>query len=157
MQDKIKYMKLALELASENLKLQNGGPFGALVVKDGKIIGRGNNQVVSHKDPTAHAEIIAIRQACEYINDHQLEGCEIYTSCEPCPMCLGAIYWARPKKIYFAASRHDAENAGFDDSYIYRELELPATERTIPTEQIMHKEAAEIFEKWSSLIEKPEY
>jgi tRNA(Arg) A34 adenosine deaminase TadA len=157
MQDKIKYMKLALELASENLKLQNGGPFGALVVKDGKIIGKGNNQVVSHKDPTAHAEIIAIRQACEYLNDHQLEGCEIYTSCEPCPMCLGAIYWARPKKIYFAASRHDAEKAGFDDSHIYRELELPTIERSIPTEQILHKEAAEIFEKWSSLIEKPQY
>ncbi|MBN2172976.1 MAG: nucleoside deaminase [Bacteroidales bacterium] len=157
MQEKIKFMKAAIELAKENLKSKNGGPFGALVVKNGKIIGKGINQVVSHNDPTAHAEIIAIREACKYLEDYQLDDCEIYTSCEPCPMCLGAIYWARPKKIYFAASRNDAESAGFDDSHIYREIELPNGKRKIPAEQILEQEAIDVFTNWKKLIDKPEY
>ena len=137
MQQKNKFMKEAIALAKQNLKLKNGGPFGAVVVKDGKIIGRGVNSVTSQNDPTAHAEVNAIREACTIINSFQLDDCEIYSSCEPCPMCLGAIYWARPKKFYYAATREDAAKAGFDDSEIYREIQLPIQSRKIPSEQLM--------------------
>ena len=130
-------MQEAIDLAKQNLKLKNGGPFGAVVVKDGKIIGRGVNSVTSQNDPTAHAEVNAIREACAIINSFQLDDCEIYSSCEPCPMCLGAIYWARPKKFYYAATREDAAKAGFDDSEIYREIQLPIQSRKIPSEQLM--------------------
>ncbi|HOF08203.1 MAG TPA: nucleoside deaminase, partial [Bacteroidales bacterium] len=122
--DDIYFLKLAIELAKENVK-NGGGPFGAVIVKDGQIIAKGTNRVTSHNDPTAHAEIVAIRQACEKLNDFQLTDCIIYSSCEPCPMCLGAIYWARPKKLVFAADKFDAANAGFDDSMIYDEIQLP--------------------------------
>ena len=115
-------MLRAIELSKNGLESGQGGPFGCVIVKDGKIIGEGNNQVTSSNDPTAHAEMVAIRNACKNINGFQLEGCEIYTSCEPCPMCLGAIYWARPDKIYYANNRTDAANIGFDDAYIYDEI-----------------------------------
>ncbi|HOC41232.1 MAG TPA: nucleoside deaminase, partial [Bacteroidales bacterium] len=130
--DDIYFLKLAIELAKENVK-NGGGPFGAVIVKDGQIIAKGTNRVTSHNDPTAHAEIVAIRQACEKLNDFQLTDCIIYSSCEPCPMCLGAIYWARPKKLVFAADKFDAANAGFDDSMIYDEIQLPYSDRHLET------------------------
>lgn len=157
MQERNKFMQEAINLAKENLKLKNGGPFGAVVVKDGKIIGKGANTVTTHNDPTAHAEINAIREACSNLGSFQLTGCEIYSSCEPCPMCLGAIYWARPKKLYFAATRQDAADAGFDDSEIYREIELPHHSRKIPSEQLMKDEAGAVFKTWIDLEHKIEY
>ena len=123
MEKKIEFMLRAIELSKNGLESGKGGPFGCVIVKDGKIIGEGNNQVTSTNDPTAHAEMVAIRNACKNINSFQLEGCEVYTSCEPCPMCLGAIYWARPDKIYFANNRSDAAEIGFDDAFIYDEIE----------------------------------
>jgi tRNA(Arg) A34 adenosine deaminase TadA len=150
-------MAEAIRLAAENLNHKRGGPFGAVVVKNGEIIGRGVNTVVSGNDPTAHAEINAIREACLFLGSFQLDGCEIYTSCEPCPMCMGAIYWARPSKIYYAASRYDAENAGFDDSHIYRELVTPINNRKIPIQQVMEAEAREVFKKWIDLEHKVKY
>ena len=152
-----KFMSEAIKLAKENLKSNNGGPFGAIIVKNGKIIGRGVNTVTTDSDPTAHAEINAIRNACKNLNTFQLDDCEIYSSCEPCPMCLGAIYWAHIKKLYFAGSKNDASDAGFDDSFIYEELELPITLRKIPTEQIMHNEAKKIFKTWKEMDFKIEY
>jgi guanine deaminase len=146
-----KFMSEAIRLASQNIKIKNGGPFGAVVVKDGKIIATGFNEVVHNNDPTAHAEILAIRKACEVLGTYQLTGCEIYSSCEPCPMCLGAIYWARPDKVYFAASRHDAGRAGFDDDYIYEELYLQPDQRMLPTEQIMQAEGSALFDRWIEL------
>ncbi len=157
MQDKIKFMQAAIDLARENLKFKNGGPFGAVIVKNGKIIGRGVNTVTTNNDPTAHAEVNAIREACENLNTFQLEGCDIYSSCEPCPMCLGAIYWARPRKLFFATSREDAAKAGFDDAEIYKELELPFTKRKLPTEQLMKSEGEEIFKTWIDCEFKTEY
>ena len=151
------YMKEALKLARSNIGNSNGGPFGAVIVKDGKIIAKGANEVTSTNDPTAHAEIVAIRKACKILGTFQLDGCEIYTSCEPCPMCMGAIYWARPKKVFFAGNRKDAEEAGFDDSHIYSELSLPLDSRKIPTEQIMAEEAQEIFEEWLNDEKKVKY
>ncbi len=150
-------MQEAINLAKQNLKLKNGGPFGAVVVRDGKIIGRGVNSVTSQNDPTAHAEVNAIREACAVINSFQLDDCEIYSSCEPCPMCLGAIYWARPKKFYYAATREDAAKAGFDDSEIYREIQLPIQSRKIPSEQLMESEANQVFQTWIELEHKTEY
>ena len=150
-------MQEAIALAKQNLRLKNGGPFGAVVVKDGKIIGRGVNSVTSQNDPTAHAEVNAIREACAVINNFQLDDCEIYSSCEPCPMCLGAIYWARPKKFYYAATREDAAKAGFDDSEIYKEIQLPIQSRKIPSEQLMEMEANQIFQTWIELEHKTEY
>ncbi len=157
MADKKEFMAEAIRLAAENLNHKRGGPFGAVVVKDGKIVGKGVNTVVSGTDPTAHAEINAIRDACRNLKSFQLEECEIYSSCEPCPMCLGAIYWARPARIYYAADRHDAETAGFDDSHIYRELTTPLQDRQIPLEQLMEAEAKDVFEKWNKLEHKVEY
>jgi guanine deaminase len=142
------FMQEAIRLAEENSRTGNGGPFGAVVVKDGKIIARGHNEVTSSNDPTAHAEIVAIRKACTELGSFQLEGCEIYSSCEPCPMCLGAIYWARPTKIYFAATRADAAQAGFDDSLIYQEIALDHHQRLIPCEQILPHEAIDVFQRW---------
>lgn len=141
-------MKRAIELAHSNIDNQKGGPFGAVVVKDGKIIGEGSNAVVCGNDPTAHAEVVAIRAACKHLNSFQLEDCEVYSSCEPCPMCLGAIYWARPKKLYYAATREHAAKAEFDDSMIYKEVSLPINERQIPTEQLMESEAEAVFNEW---------
>lgn len=152
-----KFMDEAISLAQKCFETGFGGPFGAVVVKNNLIIGRGSNSVTSLNDPTAHAEIMAIREACSHLNSFQLTDCELYSSCEPCPMCLGAIYWARPEVIYFAASRYDAADAGFDDSLIYDELTAPADFRKIPTEQHFTETAALVFEKWISWDAKSEY
>jgi len=134
-----------------------GGPFGAIVVKDGEIIGRGYNEVTSTNDPTAHAEIVAIRAACRFLKSHQLDGCEIYASCEPCPMCFAAIYWARPSTVYYANTKKDAANIGFDDYFIEKEIRLDPTERKIPMIQLLREEAIVVFEEWKSKEDKTEY
>lgn len=141
-------MKLAIELAEENVKQGNGGPFGAVIVRNGEIVATGVNGVTRYNDPTAHAEVIAIRNACKALDTYQLEDCEIYSSCEPCPMCLGAIYWARPKALYFAADKYDAASAGFDDSFIYDEIKLDIPKRKIPTQQINLTNKLKPFEEW---------
>ncbi|MCK9409766.1 MAG: nucleoside deaminase [Bacteriovoracaceae bacterium] len=151
------FMREAIRLSIENIRAGNGGPFGCVIVKDGKIIAQGTNKVTSSNDPTAHAEIVAIRNACSALNTFQLTGCEIYTSCEPCPMCLGAIYWARPDKIYFAGGRSDAAAVGFDDDFLYRELPKQINERTIPTEQLLRDEALEGFREWDKKNDKIKY
>ncbi|MEN8118515.1 MAG: nucleoside deaminase [Bacteroidota bacterium] len=151
------FMQTAINLAQKGMNSNNGGPFGALVVKNNKIIAEGYNQVTSKNDPTAHAEIVAIREACKKLNSFQLDGCTIYTSCEPCPMCLGAIYWARPKKVYFAATREDAADTNFDDHFIYDEMELDFKERHIDFENIMRDEARLVFEKWKEKEDKTVY
>ena len=152
-----KFMKRAIELAKENANSTNGGPFGAVVVKNGKIIGEGFNSVTTKNDPTAHAEINAIRNACKNLNSHQLEDCEIYASSEPCPMCLGAIYWARLKKIYYACSLEEAKNHNFDDVFIYDEFKKPNEIRMIPSEQIMQNKGEKIFIDWEKNDKKVEY
>lgn len=150
-------MQEAIKLAMENVKSGNGGPFGAVIVKDGKIIAKGANSVTSANDPTAHAEVMAIRNACKALGSFQLDGCDIYTSCEPCPMCLGAIYWARPRKIYFACNKNDAAKANFDDSFIYDEINVPVSLRKIPTIQMMRDEGLEVFKAWMGKEDKIEY
>jgi len=150
-------MQEAIRLSIENVTSGKGGPFGAVIVKDGKIIARGANEVTSSNDPTAHAEVVAIRNACKELGSFQLEGCEIYTSCEPCPMCLGAIYWARPDKMYFANSKKDAADILFDDQFIYDEIEIPFESRKLVTAQMMREEALEAFRIWSESINKIEY
>ncbi len=152
-----KFMKRAIELAKENANSTNGGPFGAVVVKNGKIIGEGFNSVTTKNDPTAHAEINAIRNACKNLNSHQLEDCEIYASSEPCPMCLGAIYWARLKKIYYACSLEEAKNHNFDDVFIFDEFKKPNEIRMIPSEQIMQNKGEKIFIDWEKNDKKVEY
>ena len=139
------FMHEAIRLSIENVQSSNGGPFGAVIVKNGEIIATGVNEVTKSNDPTAHAEIIAIRNACKTLDSFQLDDCEIYCSCEPCPMCLGAIYWARPKAIYFANTKTDATEINFDDNYIYQELELPIHERKFPTIQLLQNEAQSAF------------
>lgn len=151
------FMREAITLSIENVKSGNGGPFGAVIVKDGKIIARGVNGVTSSNDPTAHAEVVAIRNACKVLGRFQLDGCEIYTSCEPCPMCLGAIYWARPDKMYFANTKSDAARINFDDQFIYEELELPFQKRKLVTIQIMNKEALQAFDFWTKNNNKTPY
>ncbi len=138
----------AIALSRNGVINDEGGPFGCVIVKNEKIIGRGNNQVTATNDPTAHAEIIAIRDACKNLKNYQLEGCEIYSSCEPCPMCLGAIYWARPKIVYYANNRDDAASIGFDDSLIYGELGMEMEKRKIPIVQLGREAALKIFEEW---------
>ncbi len=155
--DQNQFMKRACELAFAAVKEGTGGPFGAVVVKDGKIIGEGYNQVTSLNDPSAHAEIMAIRDACKNLNTFQLTGCEIYSSCEPCPMCLGAIYWARPERLYYSASRYDAAQAGFDDEFIYEELTLPEQTRRIPVMRVPCPDAAEVFHFWKNRENKVAY
>lgn len=147
----------AINLSIENVKSGNGGPFGAVVVKDGVIIARGANSVTSTNDPTAHAEVVAIRNACAALGSFQLDGCEIYTSCEPCPMCLGAIYWARPDKMYYANTKADAAEIAFDDQFIYDEIEIPVENRKLVTEQMMREEALEAFRLWETSNKKIEY
>ena len=144
-----KFMKEAIELARENTRQRKGGPFGAVVVKNGKIISTAMNEVTSTDDPTAHAEVLAIRRACKALKTYQLEGCEIYSSCEPCPMCLGAIYWARPDRVYYAGTRKAAANSGFDDDFIYEEIERLPKDRKIPFINKMRDEAIEAFKEWS--------
>ncbi len=148
MKNRENFMKLAIELAEENVKQGNGGPFGAVIVRNGEIIATGVNGVTRYNDPTAHAEVTAIRNACKTLDTYQLEDCEIYSSCEPCPMCLGAIYWARPKALYFAADKYDAANAGFDDSFIYDEIKLDIPKRKILTQQINLTNKLKPFEEW---------
>jgi len=152
-----KFILEAIELSRKGMSDNEGGPFGCIVVKGDEIVGRGNNRVTSSNDPTAHAEVVAIRDACKNLNTFQLDDCEIYTSCEPCPMCMGAIYWARPKKVYFANTRADAANIGFDDSMIYEELGLPMEKRAIPIECIGRNEALEVFKAWMDKPDKIEY
>lgn len=152
-----KFIKRTLELARIGVANNAGGPFGALVVKDGVIIGEGHNEVLLLNDPSAHAEITAIRRACKHLNSFQLENCTLYTSCEPCPMCLGAIYWARPIKVYFACNKKDAAAAGFDDDFIYKEIELPMNERSIPMEHIHDEECMKPFEDWQGKDNKVPY
>ncbi len=151
-----KYMKEAIKLSVENVE-KGGGPFGAVIVKDGEIIARGANRVTSSNDPTAHAEVTAIREAAKALNTFNLKGCEIYTSCEPCPMCLAAIYWARIDRIYFGNTKTDAKNIGFDDSFIYEEIEKPINKRSIQTTQLLRDEALQAFRKWDKLEGKVEY
>lgn len=152
-----KFIEEAIRLARENIPTGKGGPFGAVVVKNGEIVGRGVNEVTSLNDPSAHAEIMAIRDACKNLQDFQLNECIIYASCEPCPMCLGAIYWARPKMIVFAAENTDASIAGFDDSYIYREVSLPVSKRKIPTLNLKPEDFFSPFQLWMDLEKKKPY
>ena len=151
------FMVRAIQLSLENVNSGRGGPFGAVVVKDGAIIGEAANQVTSTNDPTAHAEVLAIRAACKKLGSFELEDCEIYSSCEPCPMCLGAIYWARLARIYFANLDVDASKIGFDDSLIYREIAQPRSKRTIPMIQMMREEALAAFRAWENKPNKIEY
>ena len=151
------FMGEAIRLSIANVNEGHGGPFGAVIVKNGVIIARGVNSVTSSNDPTAHAEVVAIRKACEVLGSFQLDGCEIYTSCEPCPMCLGAIYWARPDKMYFANTKKDAAHINFDDQFIYEEISKPISERKLFTQQLMRDEAQEAFILWQSGIQKIEY
>jgi tRNA(Arg) A34 adenosine deaminase TadA len=150
-------MNEAIRLSFETMRNNTGGPFGAVVVKNGQIIARGFNRVVSTNDPTAHAEVVAIREACKALNTFQLDDCEIYTSCEPCPMCMAAIYWARPAKVFYANSKTDAAGIGFDDDFIYKELELSYDKRRIPLVRMMEKEALEAFKEWAAKTDKTEY
>ena len=150
-------MMRAISLSLQKMRSNEGGPFGAVIVKDGKVISEGWNQVTSSNDPTAHAEIMAIRKACEKLNSFSLEGCEIYSSCEPCPMCLSAVYWARLDRLYFANSRDDAKAIGFDDAHIYDEVGKPAHERTITTVHMHLPEAAAVFAEWHNKLDKIEY
>jgi len=152
-----KFLHEAIRLSIEKMEANEGGPFGAVIVKDGEIVGRGWNQVTSTNDPTAHAEIVAIRDACARLETFSLAGCEIYTSCEPCPMCLSAINWARLDRIYYAATSEDAAAIGFDDSSLYHDLSLPPNERLIPREQDLREEALEAFRKWAEKQDKMEY
>jgi guanine deaminase len=152
-----KFMARAIQLSLENIESGRGGPFAAVVVKHGEIVAEGANCVTSTNDPTAHAEVVAIREACKKLNHFELKGCEIYTTCEPCPMCLGAIYWARPLRVYFANTAADAASAGFDDSVIYEEIPRPHAERKIPLIPMMREEALEAFHVWKSKADKTEY
>lgn len=155
--DHCQYIHKAVEAAVENVENNSGGPFGAIVVKDGKIIGVGKNQVTSLNDPTAHAEVQAIRAACEYLGDFQLTDCDIYTSCEPCPMCIGAIYWARPRAVYYACTKEEATAIGFDDQFIYEQLALPMEQRSITMKQLFPKERLIPFQTWEMTKNKIEY
>jgi len=150
-------MERAIQLSLENVRVGLGGPFAALVVRDGAVLAAGTNQVTSSLDPTAHAEVVAIRGACQAIRDFNLRGCELYTTCEPCPMCMGAIYWARLARVYYANTREDAASIGFDDSIIYDQLKLPLESRQIPMIQIMREEALVAFREWQKSPTKTQY
>lgn len=151
------HMRRAIELSLETLRSGRGGPFGVVIVKDGKIVAEGSNQVISTNDPTAHAEIVAVRRACQVLATSDLTGCEIYTSCEPCPMCLGAIYWARLEHIYYANDRHDAAKIGFQDDFLYHEIPLPLDQRAIPTSRLLRAEGWAVFEEWDRKPDKAGY
>jgi tRNA(Arg) A34 adenosine deaminase TadA len=150
------YMAKAIELATKNVE-RGGGPFGAIIVKNGDIIAESANSVTNDNDPTAHAEVNAIRQACKKLSTYDLSGCQIFSSCEPCPMCLGAIYWARLDKLHFAANKKDAADSGFDDAFIYKEIELNYKDRKLETDQFMRQEAKQSFKKWDEFEAKSEY
>ena len=151
------FMKRAIALSEEGMDQNVGGPFGTVIVKNDEIIAEGSNRVTSTNDPTAHAEVIAIRKACEKLSSFQLEDCIIYTSCEPCPMCLGAIYWARPKMVYYACSREEAANIGFDDQFIYDEINKEIGDRSISFMRLLREGALSVFKKWSKKEDKISY
>lgn len=153
----IEFINKAIELSKKGMDNNAGGPFGALVVKDGKIIAEGYNKVTSSNDPTAHAEVVAIREACEKLSSFQLDGCTIYTSCEPCPMCLGAIYWARPKAVYYACTKEDAADIGFDDQFIYEEIETDIGKRSIKFINLNREEGNEVFKNWQEKEGRTDY
>lgn len=149
-------MRRAIALALESVRT-GGGPFGALLVKNGQLVSEGANQVTRTNDPTAHAEIVAIREACRALGTFQLTGCDLYTTCEPCPMCLGAIYWARPARVFYAGTAADAANAGFDDAFIYEELNTPQHTRHIPMEELLRDEGLTVFQAWAAKADKTAY
>ncbi len=151
------FMQRAIELARSGMQNGAGGPFGAVVVKNDVIIAEGWNRVTSANDPTAHAEVTAIRLACEKLGTFQLDGCVVYTSCEPCPMCLGAIYWARPEKVFYGCDRQDAADIAFDDQFIYDEIDAPIGHRKIPFQQLGQADAVKVFKDWAAKADKTEY
>ncbi len=151
------FMRRAIALSHERMEAGDGGPFGAVIVRDGAIVAEGWNQVTSENDPTAHAEIVAIRRACVALDNFVLDDCEIYTSCEPCPMCLSAIYWARLRRLYYGNSKDDAAGIGFDDAYLYREVGLAPGERSVPTVRLLADEALEAFRAWEAKPDKIAY
>ncbi len=157
-QREINFMRAAIELSRKSLDhTVEGGPFGCVIVRHDEIIGKGWNRVIATNDPTAHAEVVAIRDACAHLGTHQLDDCEIYASCEPCPMCLGAIYWARPRAVYFANTRADAAAIGFDDHLIYEELKAPVDQRIIPMTMLGRDEAIRVFEEWKKREDRTAY
>jgi guanine deaminase len=151
------FLERAIELSRQGMQQDNGGPFGCVVVMNDNIVGEGCNMVTSTNDPTAHAEIVAIREACKNLKTYQLDGCEVYTSCEPCPMCLGAIYWARPKRVIYANTRHDAAAAEFDDEFIYQEINTTMLQRKIPFLHQPHPLALQVFEDWKKKADRKKY
>lgn len=157
MPPELRFMDLAIALATQNVESRAGGPFGAVVVKDGEVVATGVNRVTAIQDPTAHAEVTAIRSACNALNSFQLTDCAIYTSCEPCPMCLGAIYWARLAAVYFANTHVDAADAGFDDSFIYQEIALPPGERSVPMIHLRSEDARKSFDAWKRCQARVDY
>jgi guanine deaminase len=151
------FMKEAIRISLQMMRRGQGGPFGAVVVRNGRVVGRGWNQVTSANDPTAHAEMVAIREACRRLKTFQLDDCELYASCEPCPMCLSAMYWARLKKVYYGNTRADAAAIDFDDDFIYTEIPLPIAERKLPMKQLLRKEALAAFVEWKNKADKVKY
>jgi guanine deaminase len=157
MQGNPEYMRLAIRLATENVTSGRGGPFGAVVVKDGKVLSTGTNQVTATNDPTAHAEVVAVRNACAAVGSFQLDGCEVYTSCEPCPMCLAALYWSRCRIIFYGNNAADAAQAGFDDAFLYEEMKKPLEGRALPIVRLLSDEAMENFRAWEQSPFKVKY
>lgn len=151
------YLRHAIRLAVENVRNGSGGPFGSVVVKDGEVVGEGANHVTTRNDPTAHAEIVAVREACLKLDTFELRGCTVYASCEPCPMCLAALYWARVDALYFAASRFDASDAGFDDQFLYEQIALPVEVRSLPSHSLLRAEGQGPFEIWRATKNKTPY
>ncbi|WP_262891287.1 nucleoside deaminase [Adhaeribacter swui] len=154
---KQEFMREAIQLSMDTMKAGHGGPFGAVIVRNNQIIARGFNNVLATNDPTAHAEVDAIRKACAALQTFQLTDCELYTSCEPCPMCLGAIYWARFRKVYYGNTKQDAAAIGFDDHFIYEQIDKPLPERSIPMEQLLPEEANLAFQEWRTFSDKKDY
>lgn len=153
----LEFMQQAIALATENVRSGRGGPFGAVIVREGRVIATGVNEVTASNDPTAHAEVVAIRSACKALDDFKLEGCDVYTSCEPCPMCLAALYWSRCRAIYYGNSAAEAARVGFDDSFLYDEVKKPLDQRSIPIRRMLADEAWESFAVWESSPNKVEY
>ena len=151
------FMREAIRLSRDAVRRGSGGPFGAVVVQEGRIIGSGNNRVTSANDPTAHAEVVAIRAACQALGTFTLKGCDLYTSCEPCPMCLAATYWARVDRVFYANTRADAAGIAFDDEFLYREVALPLAERRLPMHQLLREEALAAFREWAGKPDKVAY
>jgi tRNA(Arg) A34 adenosine deaminase TadA len=151
------FMRRAIALAMENVRTGSGGPFAAVIAKEGRIVAEGANRVTTTNDPTAHAEVVAIREACRNLGDFQLAGCDLYTTCEPCPMCLGAIYWARPARVFYACVAADAAAAGFDDAFIYEELGRTHADRRVPMQQLLREESLQIFWAWRQQEKKTLY